>query len=98
MVLKNLPPLAGLTFNRNAYPTLTRGATFCRRYAAVFGCASRDILDRRYSRKARVHGIEFVSEFLNQDTRKKAPNCSGVSRLWIPLLEKGILRLLSGLI
>ncbi|HYR85048.1 MAG TPA: hypothetical protein VE422_13280, partial [Terriglobia bacterium] len=66
MVLKNLPPLAGLTFNRNAYPTLTRGATFCRRYAAVFGCASRDILDRRYSRKARVHGIEFVSEFLNQ--------------------------------
>src|SRR6267142_827538 len=26
-------------------PTLARGATFCRRYAAVFGCASRDILD-----------------------------------------------------
>jgi len=45
MVLQNLPPLAGLTFNCNGYPTLTRGATFCRRYAAVFGCASRDILD-----------------------------------------------------
>jgi len=45
MVPKNLPPLAGLTFNCNGYPTLTRGATFCRRYAAVFGCASRDILD-----------------------------------------------------
>ena len=51
MVLKNLPPVAGLTFNCNAYPTLTRGATLCRRYAAVFGCASRDILDSagRYS-------------------------------------------------
>jgi len=45
MVLKNLPPLAGLTFNCNACPTLTRRATFYRRYAAVFGCASRDILD-----------------------------------------------------
>ncbi|HYR87469.1 MAG TPA: hypothetical protein VE422_25520 [Terriglobia bacterium] len=45
MVLKNLPPLAGLIFNCNAYPTLPRGATLCRRYAAVFGCASRDILD-----------------------------------------------------
>jgi len=45
MVLKNLPPLARLTFNCHAYPTLARGATFCRRYAAVFGCASRNILD-----------------------------------------------------
>src|SRR6266850_5442806 len=45
MVLKNLPPLPGLIFNCNAYPTLARGATFCRRYAAVVGCASRDILD-----------------------------------------------------
>ena len=43
VVLKNLPPLAGLTLNCNVYPTLTRGATFCRRYAAVFGCASRNI-------------------------------------------------------
>jgi len=41
MVLKNLPPLAGLTFNCNAYPTLARGATFCRRYAAA--------IERRYS-------------------------------------------------
>jgi len=30
MVLKNLPPLAGLTFNCDAYPTLARGATLCR--------------------------------------------------------------------
>ena len=27
------------------------------------------VIDRRYSRKARVHGIEFVNEFPTQDTR-----------------------------
>src|SRR6266850_1623029 len=32
----------GANLQLNAYPTLPRGATFCRRYAAVFGCASRD--------------------------------------------------------
>ena len=45
MVLKNLPPLAGLTLQLQRIPHAARGATFCRRYAAVFGCASRDILD-----------------------------------------------------
>ena len=28
------------------------------------------VIDRRYSRKARVDGIEFVNEFLTQDSRK----------------------------
>ena len=71
MVLKNLPPLAGLTFNCNVCPTLTRGAAFYRRYAAVFGCASRDILesaviDRRYSPQPANHFSGFIRNFLVQ--------------------------------
>jgi len=39
----------GANLQLQRIPHAARGATFCRRYAAVFGCASRDIIERRYS-------------------------------------------------
>ena len=37
------------------------------------------VIDRRYSRKARVDGIEFVNELPTQDT---SPTSTPVRRFW----------------